>query len=184
MNFIRSNLTDTWTCRRIAIFAALFTILITSSPAVAQADKRIKQLEYAAALIADNRTSDAERELSSILRVAPGEPAALNLLGTIRAKQGRLREAEALFLRAVRGDKQYIGAHMNLAYLYTIMGQPNKTILELRQVLLLDPKNGEALDKLARLLLAQGEIDEGIKAVKQAEQWQRLSVRLLILLAD
>jgi tetratricopeptide (TPR) repeat protein len=51
-------------------------------------------------------------------------------------------------------------------------------------VLLLDPKNGEALDRLARLLLSQGEIDEGIKALEQGELLQPLSVRLLVLLGD
>jgi tetratricopeptide (TPR) repeat protein len=174
----------TYACKRIAIFAVLFAVLVTSSDAAAQVDNLLKQLEHAAALIADNRTADAERELSSILKVAPNEPAALNLLGTIRAKQGRLREAENLFLRAARGDKKYIGPHMNLAYLYTLMGQPKNTISELKEVLFLDPKNAEALDRLARLLLAQGEIDEGIKAIEQAEQSQPLSLTLLVLLGD
>ena len=198
MNIVRPNLpvcvqwlkrlwsawSDTFACGRIAIFALLFAILITSSDAVAQADNLLKQLEHAAALIADNRTADAEKELSSILRVVPDEPAALNLLGTIRAKQGRLPEAEKFFMRAVRGDDKYVSAHMNLAYLYTLMGQPKNTISELKKVLLLDPKNAEAFDRLARLLLSQGEIDEGIKVLEQAEQSQPLSVALLVLLGD
>jgi Tfp pilus assembly protein PilF len=171
-------------CKRIAILALVCAILGLSSGAAAQADNLLKQLEHAAALIANNRTADAEKELSSILKVEPNEPAALNLFGTIRAKQGRLREAEKFFLRAVRADKKYVGAHMNLAHLYTLMDQPKNTISELRVVLLLDPKNAEVLDKLARLLLAQGEIDEGIKAIEQAEQSQQLSVTLLVLLGD
>ncbi|MEK6282382.1 MAG: tetratricopeptide repeat protein [Acidobacteriota bacterium] len=175
---------DPFAFRRIAIFTLLFAILVTSSDALAQPNDLLKQLEHAAALIADNRTADAEKELSSILRVAPDEPAALNLLGTIRAKQGRLREAERFFLRAVRGDNNYIGARMNLAHLYTILGQPKNTIAELKKVLLLDPKNAEVLDRLARLLLAQGEIDEGIKALEQGEQTRPLSAMLLVLLGD
>ena len=171
-------------CLRIAGFALLFPLLLTSSNAVAQTDNALKQLEHAAALIADNRTAEAEKELISILRVVPGEPAALNLLGTIRAKQGRLAEAEKFFLRAIRGDNKYVGAHMNLAYLYTLMRQPGKTISELKEVLLLDPKNAEALDRLARLLLAQGEIDEGIRVLEQAERSQQLSASLLVLLGD
>lgn len=168
----------------IRVLAILLSVLIASSPASAQVDKLIKQLEHAAALVADSRTADAEKELSSVLRIAPNEPAALNLLGTIRAKQGRLREAESLFLRSVRGDNRYVGAHMNLAYLYTLMGQPKNTISKLREVLVLEPGNGEALDRLARLLLAQGEIDEGIKALENAEQSQALPATLLVLLGD
>lgn len=171
-------------CGRVAMFVLLCATFIPASDAVAQADNRLKQLEQVAALIADNRTADAEKELSSILRAAPDEPVALNLLGTIRAQQGRLPEAEKLFLRAVRGDSKYVGAHMNLAYLYTLMGQPQNTIAELRKVLLLDPKNADALDRLARLLLARGEINEGINALEQAEQGQSLSASLLVLLGD
>jgi tetratricopeptide (TPR) repeat protein len=175
---------EPFACLRITVFALLIAILLTSSNALAQADNVLKQLEHAAALIADNRTAEAEKELSSILRVAPDEPAALNLLGTIRAQQGRLPEAEKFFMRAIRGDNKYIGAHMNLAYLYTLMGQPKNTIAQLKIVLLLDPHNPEPLDKLARLLLAQGEIDEGIKVLEQAEQSQQLSAALLVLLGD
>jgi len=174
----------THACRRIAVVGVLFAILIASSDAAAQAENLLKQLEHAAALIADNRTADAEKELSAILKAAPNEPAALNLLGTIRAQQGRLPDAEKLFIRALHGDSTYIGAHMNLARLYTLMGQPQNTISELKAVLLLDPKNVEALDWLARLLLAQGEIDEGIKALEQAEQSQPLSATLQVLLGD
>ena len=45
-------------------------------------------------------------------------------------------------------------------------------------VLSKDPKNSEALDRLVRLLLAQGQIDEGIKVIEQAEQSQTLSAPL------
>ncbi len=144
----------------------------------------VKRLEHVAILISDNHTADAERELNDILKVAPNEPAALNLLGTIRAKQGRLRDAELFFSRAVRADGQFVAAHMNLAYLYTLMGQPAKTVSELKEVLRLEPKNSEAVDKLARILLAQGQIDEGIKVLAQAEQSQVLSVPLLVLAGD
>jgi tetratricopeptide (TPR) repeat protein len=168
---------------RIAAFT--FVLAFSLSPdALAQSDNLLKQLEHAAALIADNRTNEAEQELSSILSVAPDEPVALNLLGTIRAKQGRLVEAEKTFLRAVRGDDKYVGAHMNLAYLYTLMGQPQNTIAELKKVLLLEPKNAEALDRLARLLLARGEIVAGIKVLEQGEQTQSLSPALVVLLGD
>lgn len=173
-----------WADTCVAIFTLLFATLLISADALAQKDNLLQQLEHAAALISDNRTAEAEKALSSILKAAPNEPAALNLLGTIRAQQGRLPEAETFFLRAVRGDSKYVGAHMNLAYLYALLGRPKNTISELEKVLLLDPKNVEALDRLARLLLAQGKIEEGIKVLEQADQAQPLSPTLLVLLGD
>jgi predicted Zn-dependent protease len=155
-----------------------------SRVAAAQIDELTKRLEQVVALIAENRTKEAEQALSAILAKAPNEPAVLNLLGTIRAKQGRLKEAETFFLRAVRADNRFVGPHMNLAYLYSLMGQPTKTISELKEVLLLDPRNSEALDRLARMLLARGEIDEGIRVLEQAERSQPLTVPLLLLLGD
>jgi len=169
---------------RLAIFVVLLTICGGSPVAVAQVDNLVPRLEHAAGLISDNHIAEAEKELAAILKAAPNEPTALNLLGTVRAQQGRFNEAEILFSRAVRGDNRLVGPHMNLAYLYTLTGQPKKTISELREVLRLDPRNREALDRLARLLLAQGQIDEGIKAIEQAEPSQPLSAPLLVLLGD
>jgi tetratricopeptide (TPR) repeat protein len=168
-------------CWRVAVVVSLVAVLVTVVSA--QATDLVKRLERVAALIAENQNEAAEQELSAVLKVAPAEPAALNLLGTIRAKQGRLPEAESLFLRAIRGDKNYIGPHMNLAYLYTLMGQPGKTISELEEVLLLDSGNMQARDQLARLLLAQARIDEGINVLEQAGQAQ-LSSSLLVLRGD
>jgi len=153
-------------------------------PSILGQDDLIKRLEHVAALISDNRTVEAERELAGVLRIAPDDPVALNLLGTIRAKQGKLREAETLFSRALRDDNQFVGPHMNLAYLYTLTGEPNKAISELKQVLRLDPKNTEAVDKLVRFLLAQGQLDEGIKVLEQARESHELPGPLLVLAGD
>lgn len=167
---------------RLAILVALLTIFVGSP--VAQVDNLVARLEQAASLISAKHIDEAEKELSAILKAAPNEPTALNLLGTVRAQQGRLNEAEILFSRAVRGDDRFVGPHMNLAYLYTLRGEPKKTISELREVLRLDPKNSEALDRLARLLLAQGQTDEGIELLEHAAPSQALSASLLVLLGD
>jgi tetratricopeptide (TPR) repeat protein len=168
---------------RVVILVPLLTILV-GSPVVAQVDKLVPQLEHAAGLISESHLAEAEKELAAILKAAPNEPTALNLLGTVRAQQGRLNEAEILFSRAVRGDSRFVGPHLNLAYLYILTAQPKKTMSEFREVLRLDPRNREAVDRLARLLLAQGQIDEGIRVIEQAEQSQRLSAPLLVLLGD
>ena len=150
----------------------------------AQSDARLQKLEEAAALISGNRIAEAEKELQAILKLSPDDSGALNLLGTIRAQQGRYPEAEALFTRAIRSDKLFVGAHLNLAHLYTLNGKHEKAIEELRQVVRLDPQNTETLDRLARLLLARGQIDEGIKVLDEGEQAQQLPASLLILRGD
>ena len=167
--------------KRVVAFLLLF-VVPHSTPA--QRDTSAKRLERAAALIVENRLNEAEQQLQALLRVAPNTAAALDLLGTVRAKQGRLDDAETLFTRAVRADNHLIGAHMNLAYLYLLKGVPEKTASELQEVLRLDPHNADASYKLAWLLFTQARLDECISFIEKVKQSRPLSVPLLIVLGD
>jgi predicted Zn-dependent protease len=149
-----------------------------------QAGDQSARLERAAALITADRLAEAEQQLNSILRSAPNDALALNLLGTVRAKQNRLDEAEALFVRAVRADADFAGAHINLAYLYVLKGAPDRTAAELREVLRLDPENTEASYKLARLLLSQGQTDECVRLLESVRASGKLTLALGLLLGE
>lgn len=166
--------------------AALLFILLASLWAHAQKAGSIpaQQFERVAALISENRIEEAEQQLDAILKMSPDEALALNLLGTIRAKQGRLDDAESLFTRAISIDGQFLGAHMNLAYLYLLKGVPDKTISELREILRLDPNNPDVSYKLARLLISQGRADEGISFIETMKQSGSLPPPLLVVLGD
>jgi predicted Zn-dependent protease len=120
----------------------------------------VVRLERVAALIRENKTTEAERQLAILLRSKPNEPVALNLMGTIRAKQNRLNEAEALFVRAVVNDPRYSGARMNLAFLYLQKREPAKAVVQLTEVLSIEPANAEAKVVLGDAYLANGSTDE------------------------
>ena len=174
-----------FTARLAVIILALLCALF--APAGARAQKRndrVERLERAAALIGGDRLAEAEGLLNQVLKVAPNEATALNLLGAIRAKQGRLDEAEILFSRAVSSDASLTGAHMNLAHLYLLKGAPEKTALELKEVLRLEPGNAEAGYRLAWLLLSQGRIDECISFAEKLKGSRAVSAPLLGVLGD
>jgi predicted Zn-dependent protease len=169
-----------------SLAAVTLCLLLLSAPDATARQGAVAsgRLERAAALIGDNRLPEAEQQLNSILKTTPGDALALNLLGTVRAKQGRLDEAEALFVRAVRADRAFVGAHMNLAYLYVLKGVPEKTASELKEVLRLDPGNADASYKLARLLLSQGRLDECVRLVEDERAANRLTPALAVVLGD
>src|SRR6185369_3368706 len=118
------------------------------------------RLERVAALIRENKTVEAERQLALLLRAQPNDSVALNLLGTIRAKQNRLTEAETLFVRAVVNDPRYSGARMNLAYLYLQKGDPAKAVVQLTEVLTIEPTNTDAMVVLGDAYLATNNPDD------------------------
>jgi len=120
----------------------------------------VARLERVATLIRENKTAEAERQLAVLLKSKPNEPVALNLLGTIRAKQNRLNEAETLFVRAVVNDPRYTGARMNLAYLYLEKREPAKAVVQLTEVLTNEPDNAEAKAVLGDAHLANNNLDE------------------------
>lgn len=167
---------------KIRIAAALIFALFALLDVWAQSDS--DKLAQAAALIQSNRIEEAERELNQLLKAKPNEAAALNLLGTIRAQQGNLKEAETLFARAVRIDNRLVGAHLNLARLYLLRGAPEKTVVELKEVLRLDPGNAEAGYRLAWVLFTLSRFDECISFVETHRQTLPSSASLLALLGD
>ena len=171
-------------CRAALILLLCCLVLATAAPAVAQRNPYVERLERIAALINSDRLREAEQQLNDILKLAPNEAVALNLLGTVRAKQGRLDDAEALFTRSIQSDKKLVEAYMNLAYLYLLKGQPEKSALQLKEVLQLQPANADASYRLAWLLFTLGRFDESISVINTAKQSQPLSIPLLNLLGD
>jgi Flp pilus assembly protein TadD len=170
--------------RDLVIVIALLCTVVTPAVARTQVKNRAERLERVAALISGNQLVEAERQLNQILRIAPNEATALNFFGTLRAKQGRLKEAEGFFLRAIRVDSSLIGARMNLAYLYLLRGEPQKTAEQLEKVLSLDPANADAASRLAWVLFSQGRFDECIAVIDKVKQSQTLSAPMLAVLGD
>lgn len=162
----------------------LLLFFLSGSGTPAQTRDQVERLEQVATLIRQDRINEAEKQLASILKAKPNATASLNLMGTIRAKQGRLNEAEALFMRAVRSDRRFIAARMNLAYLYLLKRAPEKTITELKEVLLLQPDNADATQKLAELLFSQGHLNDCISFIEKLRLSQSIPAKLQVVLGD
>lgn len=159
---------------------SLALILFICVPCIAQESDMVHRLEQVATLIRENKLVEAEKQL----REVPTAPVTLNLLGTIRAKQNKLNEAEALFLQAIQKDEKFTGARLNLVYLYILKRNPEFAITQLREILRLEPGNADAAQKLPELLLAQGKFDECISLIEQQRAAGPVSPDLLVMLGD
>ena len=145
---------------QILLLCLLFLLCLFVFPVCAQSDDVVQAFEQVAAMIRDNRLAEADKELTRVLRLQPDLPVALNLMGSLRAKQGRFVEAESLFLRAVQNDKNFTGARMNLVYLYLLKRAPDKAIPQLNEVIALEPQNLEAKVLLGDAYLAKNDLQK------------------------
>jgi tetratricopeptide (TPR) repeat protein len=161
-------------------------LLLSVSPLAAQLHVPVAdRLDQAARLIREGRLQEADQQLTSVLRIAPNQPDALNLLGTVRAQQGKLAEAEALVRRALQGNNALVGAHMNLALIYLLEKTPDRAVSELKEVVALDPQNVEAIYKLSRLLLSRSQYQECAQIIEAARKsLVSTPVYLLVSLGD
>jgi len=144
----------------IRVSCVLCLLCLFVATARSQSPDVVQLFEQIATYIRDNHLPEAEKELNAILRVTPDQPVALNLLGTVRAKQNRLLEAETLFLRALRKDSKFTGARMNLVYLYMLKRAPDKAILQLNEVVASEPDNFDARVMLGDAYLGKNDLQK------------------------
>ena len=115
------------------------------------------KLEAALAAQSAGRLEDAERQYAAILGDAPDNADALHLLGTVRAQQGRIKEAIGLFTRAIGRLPRFAALYANRGQLLTHVAHPEVGLLDLDHALRLEPAmveavvwRGEALRLLGR----------------------------------
>jgi protein O-GlcNAc transferase len=109
-------------------------------------------LQNATQAMMAGKLSLAEQDLQSVLRTAPEDYRALDLLGVVRVLQQRAPEAEELFLRAIRQKIDFAPARAHLGLLYAQNGRTDDAIPQLREAAQIDPSRRDASDALVRLL--------------------------------
>lgn len=123
----------------------------TSSPSLLQD----AALQDAAQAITDGKLSRAEVDLQSVLRAAPADYRALDLLGVVRIFQKHEMEAEKLFRRAIQKKPDFAPARAHLGLLYVQMGRQEEAAPQLREAVRLDPARSDASAALVRILQDQ-----------------------------
>ena len=112
-------------------------------------------LQDAAQAMTAGKLTRAETDLQTILRTAPDDYRALDLLGVVRVLQHRDVEAERLFRRAVQKKPDFAPAHAHLGLLYLQKGRADDAVPQLREALRIDSARTDASDALVQILRDQ-----------------------------
>jgi len=94
------------------------------------------------------------------LRIAPGHPDALNLMGTVLLRLGRAGEAVDCLQRAARGMRENPGVLGNLAQAYFALGQYEQARESFRKASRLDPRAVQFQLGVANSLAMQGKLSD------------------------
>ena len=142
--------------RTIALLASAVAALVLAVAPILHAqttdsDINLRRLADAVKAINESQLAPAEELLNAILKTAPNDPDALNLLGVVRAKQSRATEAERLFRRALARSPSHLSAHINLGELLLNNNRPAEAMPILLRAHKLAPDRPEINLNLARL---------------------------------
>jgi tetratricopeptide (TPR) repeat protein len=141
--------------------AILLLCLLGASPAGAQsqapvappisAPTRLQELRQATSLVAHHQLEEAESILSHVLEQDPKEARAIELIGVIRAEQGKRAEAEQLFREAIEANPTLVAAHENLALLLVEEDRPDEAFAQFEAALQLKSESPRSRSGLASL---------------------------------
>ena len=86
-------------------------------------------------------------------------------LGNLYARKGKWQYAVACYRKAIKLDRQYAKAHLNLSRILFKVGKQDEFIRQMQLALSLQPKIGTALDRfyLGNALAAEGKIRQAVE---------------------
>jgi tetratricopeptide (TPR) repeat protein len=165
-------------CRSLG--AAALAALFLAPFANAQPSKRT-ELER---MVRANRLFEAEQQLWGVLQADPKQGWALDLLGSIRMRQQRDAEAEALFQRAFSLNQRDVGALRGLGDLARQRGTAQPSIDWYSKLLVIAPADVRARKALSILQEQTGEYQASADNAQRIPQASRTPDLLPVLAAD
>ncbi|HEY4052349.1 MAG TPA: tetratricopeptide repeat protein [Terriglobales bacterium] len=125
----------------------LIWLAMLAAPSFGQ-DATTARLRHAAQFISAGNLDRAADELQLVLRAAPQEYRALDLLGVVRILQHREGDAAPLFQQSIQSKPDFASAHAHLGLLYLQSGRENEAVPELQEAIRIDPTRTDASDAL------------------------------------
>ena len=101
-------------------------------------------LQSAAHLVQQGRLDEAEVQARRALGDPAARAAAYSVLGTISFQRKRLDDSIVFFKKAIELDERLVGAHLSLAQVYMLQGEPALALPLFERALKLAPSNADA----------------------------------------
>ncbi|MBS4096866.1 MAG: tetratricopeptide repeat protein [Sulfuricella sp.] len=126
------------------------------------------EVQRAVALSAQGKDRQAGELLQKHLDKFPRDLEALNLAGTLAARQEDWAAAERYFVGALAVNPGNVYALYNISKVFKLMERPGAALEALTRLLKVDPKNALALNEMGVLLVGEGQLSPALQAFDTA----------------
>ena len=148
----------------LIIVACLFRTLSWGQKSGAQS-KSSSPLAIAKSQLEHGDIESSEKNLWNVLSVEPTNEQALVMLGTVRVRQQRYAEAEALFRRVLQFNPKSIIASRDLAASLVAQDRTDEAIRQYKDTIQLVPQDSALKIEVAGLDLARGNFADALAAL-------------------
>ncbi len=124
--------------------------------------------ETAESAFLEGRYEEAERLFTDYTDRRPESPWGYYMLGLSAWKAGQLDRAEGAFETALQLDPGHVKSRVNLSRVLLDGGQPYDAMLNIEEVLAIDPESNDGLRLLGRANNQLGQAEQAIDAYRQA----------------
>jgi len=128
----------------IAVLVLALPVLASSACGGAQA-RKAKHLAKGQAYMAAGNYEKARVEFQNALQISPVDPEARYENGLVDEKLGKTREAAQFYQSVIDVRRDHAGAIANLARIYLVAGQPDKTLELVEPAIVKNPDNSQLL---------------------------------------
>jgi len=145
---------------RVSLLPAVLLVCASSSALQGQ-QAPPSALQQIQGLMQGGDLARARVQLMEVLKAAPRNPLALNMLGVVNAQEGQFRAAESCYRKAIGAAPDFVEAYLNLARLYQENQHNDPDALKeslnaYESALKYDPSNVEANYQAAFVLWRRG----------------------------
>jgi tetratricopeptide (TPR) repeat protein len=135
-------------------------------------------------LIRDGKLEEADHNLQAALLKDPNDVRALTMLGSVRSKQGKYKQAEQLWVRAAQADTTKLEPVENLAKLYAEEDRVDDAIPLYEDLLSSSPHSTKYQAELAALYEKQGNYQKSLDLAQAIPARSRPDHLLVVTVAD
>jgi tetratricopeptide (TPR) repeat protein len=166
----------------------LFTcvLLLSAFPVLCQVEAQTKPPARSSAenLIREGKLEQTDHDLQTALRKKPNDVRALTLLGSVRRKEGKYKDAEALWVKAAQADSTAIEPIENLAKLYREEERVDEAVQLYEGLLSSSAQNHKFQVELAELYEKQGRYEKSLDLVQTIPATSKPDHLLVVVVAD